>query len=274
MPIFAKAQNFVNFLQFHNCARPWFVYAETFAPAFLKLFLTITIPDLNDIARNMGYHQVSGGGGPGGRGPKRFGRSTLSNINNQVENFSQGGLRHLLMVTEPLEKIGFIWLLWSATDQFFMDWQTGLMKSVFCEDVGLAGPYNATRAPGGRVGVLPAGAVTPLPIVEQNRANWARTSIAVSLPFGSYSAVFSATIVGPFGGIEGCGAQLRLAGNVGPSVVAGDPVSIAQGQAGTVMVKSDFFIPLGGSCGWEIYGPAVPVGVVCNAARVVVWANA
>ena len=64
--LFPKAANFAQEIVVNGCARPWFVYVKTFVPAFLKLWLTLAILDLEDILRARGkrlaYSRVTSSG--------------------------------------------------------------------------------------------------------------------------------------------------------------------------------------------------------------------
>jgi len=270
--LFPAAENFAENIVIHGCARPWFVYVKTFIPAFLKLIMTISILDLEDILRAHAKRIAYARATPSGRGfghghkPRISGRPTV------VNRFSQKGLRTLLIVTEPLEIIGFSWLLYNATDQFFSDWQLLLQRSIFCEDIGLAGPLQRSRPGGSNIGVLPEGAITPLAVLEQNRASWVTTSISVSLPPGFYKAIFTVTVHGPLGGITGVRARLRITGFV-TTFIESAPADMAQGEAAGFIAEGDFHFVSGGTVVWELAGPAVPVGLLCDGGHVIVFAT-
>ena len=270
---FPKAENFAHEIVVHGCARPWFVYVETFVPAFLKLVLTITFLDLEDILRDFAKIEARQKLTSGGRGYGHRYKPTVSQQATRMQRYSQKGLKTLLIVTEPLEIIGFAWLLYAAGDQFFYDWQLLLERSVFCSDSGVGGPFQRSRPGGSNIGVLPEGVITPLPTFEQNRAEWTNTSISVSLPFGSYRAFFTVTVHGPNGGISGVQAQLRLPFGSG-LFIRSEPADIAEGQTATLLAEGEFFVAIGGNLVWELKGPAVPVGLLCDGGHVIVMAQA
>lgn len=269
---FPKAENFAHEIVLHNCARPWFVYVKTFVPAYLKLVLTLTILDLEDILRDYAKGIVGEGGSGSGR---RIGHRYKPRVSNQAttaQRFSQRGLKTLLIVTEPLEIIGFAWLLYSASDQFFYDWQLLLERSIYCSDKGLAGPLQRSRPGGSNIGITPGGTITPLPEIKQNRANWTTTSISVSVPFGSYKGIFTVTVTGPLGGISGVKCRLRLP--VGANFfIESEEADIGQGESATLIAMGDFWAPIGGNVIWELAGPAVPVGLECAGGHVIIMAN-
>lgn len=270
--LFPKAANFASEIVVHGCARPWFIYVKTFFPAFLKLVLTISILDLEDIlrdhAKRKAYSRITSSGRGYGHShkPKIIAKPT------DQQRFAQKGLRTLLIITEPLEKIGFAWLLYNATEQFFSDWQLLLERSIYCSDTGLAGPLQRARVGGSNIGVLPEGAITPLPIIEQNRAPWVTTSISVSLPPGFYKGFFTVTVQGPLGGITNVRARMRVTGLI-TLFIESPPADIAQGEASTLLADGDFTLPFGGTVVWELAGPAVPVGLLCDGGHVIVFAT-
>lgn len=269
---FPKAENFAEQIVVHGCARPWFVYVKTFVPAFLKLVLTITLLDLEDILRDYAKQKVFEGGSGSGRNIGHRYKPRVSNQATKTQRFSQKGLKTLLIITEPLEIIGFAWLLYSAGDQFFYDWQLLLERSIFCSDSGLAGPLQRARTGGFNIGITPGGTITPLPIIQQNRANWTTTAISVSVPFGSYKCIFAVTVEGPLGGISDVKCRLRLP--FGTAIfIESEPAEMAQGETATLIAEGDFFTPTGGNIVWELSGPAVPVGLLCDGGCVIVMAN-
>jgi len=271
--LFPKAANFAQEIVVNGCARPWFIYVKTFVPAFLKLVLTLAILDLEDIlrahAKRKAYSKIT----PSGRG---YGHSVKPRVQakpTKIQTFSQKGLRTLLIVTEPLEKIGFAWLLYNSTEQFFYDWQLLLERSIYCSDTGLAGPFQRSRPGGSNIGVLPEGAITPLPALEQNRANWSNTVITVDLPPGFYRGFFSVTVNGPLGGITNVRARFRVTGII-TLFIESPPASIGEFQPASLLAEGEFTLPFGGTVGWELAGPAVPVGLLCDAGHVIVMATA
>lgn len=267
---FPKAANFISFLYEHPCARPWWVYVETFIPAFLQLFITIATLDAEDIlrefAKGKAYERIarSRGGSRHTRKPLMLNKPTKPQI------LTQRGLKTLLIITEPLEIIGFVWLLWSATEQFFYNWQSMLMQSAFCSTPIDTGPFYRSRAPGLFIGILPEGSATPLPILQQDRAGWGSGGFSVSLPPGLYRGVYAVSIQGPPGGLTGVRARLRIGAGVFETIIDGPAGDLGAGEEGSFLVSGTFFIPIitgGGSMGWELVGPAVPAGVLCQGAH-------
>jgi len=270
--LFPKAQNFVADIVVHGCARPWFIYVTTFVPAFLQLFLTITILDLEDLLRDYAKQITRPRAGSGRQTTHRYKPSLRQDLRT-TNRWSQKGLKTLLIVTEPLEIIGFAWLLYGASERFFYNWQSALEKSVFCEDSGQAGPFQRSRPPGGNLVINQTGAAVPCVSLDQNRSEWSNTVIRVDLPRGQYTAIFSVSIAGPLGGITGVRAQMRLTGSLGPTVVQGGSGDLDWMEQGDFIVSADFTLFIGGSAVWELAGPAVPVGVESFGAHVIVIAR-
>lgn len=269
MAIFPHAQNWANQMIFHECARPWFIWVTSFTPAFLKLFVTLATLDAEDILRDYakGKAHEPTGGRRGGFGHVK--KKGYAQVANKIDRFAQKGLKTLLVVTEPLEKIGFAWLLYSATDEFFYDWQTALMNSAYCTDAA-RGPFQRSRGGGANVPILPGGGATPLPNLDQNRANWTNGNFSVGLPAGSYTAMYAANVVAPNSGTPGAGAQIRVSGNIGPTLYQSGLTGLGPREHASLMIQATFFIPIGGSAGWELYGNAIPIGIECENARFIV----
>jgi hypothetical protein len=257
-----QTANFIQDIAFHGCARPWYVYVQTFAPAFLELILTLTIYDLEDLMRMRGESIVRKGRGQPGFNKKHLFTKPIKTINAETKRYSRIGLKTLLVVTTPLELVGFGFLFYFAVDNFYGRWQSLLEQSDFCKNPIESGPFTRRRD-GGSVSVLPGGAAIPLPQLQQNRAAWSSTPVAVGLPQGQFRAFFGLTVTGPVGGISGMKLRLFIVGGLGGFNVDGEEVSAAEGQEVTMMVDARFFLPgfAGGSVAWELVGPAVPVGL-------------
>lgn len=270
--LFPKAQNFAQEIVVHGCARPWFIYVTTFFPSFLQLVLMLAFIDLEDLMRDYAKNLVKTGYGSGRNVGHRY-KPAVKPVTNKINRWSQKGLKTLLIVTEPLEKIGFAWLLYNTTESFFYNWQTALERSIYCDDGGSAGPFQRSRPVGGNVVINQTGAATVCAVLEQNRAQWTNTGIRVDLPRGQYTAIFSITVAGPLGDITGVRAQLRITGSLGPTIIEGPSGDLAQGEQGSFIVDGDFTLFIGGSCVWELAGPAVPVGLESFGAHVIVFSR-
>lgn len=260
MGLFRKEANFIKAMISHPCARPWFVYLELFVPAFVKMMITVVLFDIEDAIRAHGESIVRDkkGGTKKRHGIKLkvVGRPTA------VDRYAQKGLKILLVVTKPIELVGFTWLLFSAVDQFFYDWQTLLEESDFCVDRGQSGPLTLQRGPG-FVGILESFSPVILNIEAQDRAGWPHSSTVVELPFGSFKAFFALTVIGPTGDAQTIRIRIRTPGAFGADITESDNLALAPGEEGSMVVQHNFSFPLigGGSCTWEVGGITVPIGI-------------
>ena len=90
--------------------------------------------------------------------------------------------------------------------------------------------------------------------------------------FRTHSMMRSAlavSITGPPGGLTGVNARLRISGTLGATLIDGGTGDVAAGESADFIVNATFFLPIilgGGKMGWELRGPAVPAGVLCNGA--------
>lgn len=260
--LFPNAANFTHKLFYQNCATPWWVYAETFAPAFLELFVTIAFLQMDDLIRERGRVIGHGPGGRTLRGGGHARKGPIPGYTPNNEKYAQKGLRHLLKVTDPLEKLGFAFLLYGATEDFFYDWSTLLEAREWCKDPTDAGPLSRSRTTGGFFPQPGLGAC-PLPILEQNRSGWATSTVSAGLPPGHYNAHFAVTIEGPApGGVE-YEAGFNVTGTLLGGTFRGGKVATDKGIAADLVVGADFFLPglTGGSIVWGVSGPQVPIGL-------------
>ncbi len=257
-----QTANFIRDIGFHGCARPWYVYVEAFAPAFIELLFTLAFLDLEDIIRMRG--EAIARQGKGIRKPtlRHLRRRPIKTINRGAKRYGSKGLKVLLVVTLPLEILGFAFLLYFAVDNFYGNWQALIERSDFCKQPIESGPFTRQRT-GGRVSVLPGCVGVGLPDLRQNRGGWSSTAFAVSLPQGQFRAYFGLTVTGPVGGITNVRLRFFIVGGLGGFAVEGEPVSIAAGESIGLLVNATFFLPgfAGGSLAWELCGPAVPVGL-------------
>jgi len=258
--LFKNEQNFIKYVLSHPCARPWYVYAETFAPAFLKLLVTVALLDVEDAIRAHGEKIAREGKGK--KGKRHTPRIKTQGKVQPYERYMAKGLKTLLVITEPLEKIGFAWLLFSATDQFFYDWQTLLEQSDYCVDRGQSGPLTLSRV-GGFNSLVVGFNVVSLPIESQDRAGWPHTTIVANIPFGSFTAIFACEVVGSTGGLTNLMIRLRTPGSIGADSTTSDPIAVNGGEVISMFVTHHFTNPTvgGGTLLWEIGGETVPVGI-------------
>ena len=269
---FRREANFIKRIALHDCARPWYVYVETFFPAFVELIITVAIFDLEDVLRAHGEKIAAEGKSAGRRKGRHTPKIRITSRDLGIARYTLLGLRTVLIVTKPLELIGFAWLLLSAVDDFFYNWQTLLEQSDFCSQPIESGPLTRSRGPG-FIGILPGGAVTPLPTVEQNRGAWATIPFDVDLPQGFFTCIWALTVIGPTNTVEDVRLQLRISGNLGPAIVEGDPINIGPHEQVDLIIIVEFFLfsAGGGGITWELAGQPIPVGIESVKGHMSVW---
>lgn len=260
--LFPEASNFMGRLFYTNCSTPFYVYVETFLPCFLELWFTLAFLDLEDLLRDRAKRLASGRGSPTGRGGSHVGKGRLPGFSPNKERYAQGGLKHLLRVTQPLENIGFAFLIYGATSDFFYDWTSLLEARNWCKDPTDAGPLSRRSQEGSMVPNENLGGVA-LPILEQNRSGWSSGSFSCAVPPGHYDAHFAVTIRGPApGGVE-YQAGLNVSGALIGGSARGGPVRTEKAQPADLVVSTNFFAPTlaGAAIHWGVAGPPVPVGL-------------
>ena len=259
---YPKTQNFIKTMVMNPCARPWWVWVETFLPAFLKLLIVVSILDLNDALRARGKKISAGAGMASGRGRGAKRSIKVQGIKIETERWQQRGLRTLLVVTQPLEYIGLAWLLYAATDNFFYDWQTLLENSGYCRHPDALRPLQLSRGPG-FISIVEGGIPVILDIDLQNGPGYSHTLLSVALPFGRFTAVFAMTVKGPLFGASGMWIQLRSS-FLGFDEISRSPLANAtEGEEVSMSVRHEFSYNTiaGGALTWEIGGVSIPIGI-------------
>lgn len=259
------AYNFLDRIVVHNCARPWYVYVETFIPCFIKTVFMVSFLDMEDIMR-MHAAKLAAGKGSGPRRRKRhFVKVRVSVKETPTQRVFRQGLKTLLIITAPLEAAGFAWLLYAASNQFWWDWATLIEVSDFCDQPIQSGPVSRSRGPG-QIGILSSGDATPLPDLDQNRPGWTTSSFSVALPEGRMKAAFALTITGAGSDLTDVHVRFRIQHSLGSQTIEGEKMFVGKRSEVDLVVFGDFFIFAGGggSIAWELVGPSVPAGVFCH----------
>lgn len=258
--IFPNEINFIKTIVAHPCARPWYVWVETFLPAFLLLFLTVQLFDVEDAIRAHG--EMITRDKKGGKKKRHTGKVPTGGARTRTNRWSQGALKTLLVVTKPLELVGFTWLLYSAVDQFFFNWQTLLEKSTFCEQPIESGPMQRVRGVG-FISFVEFGSTIIMTSLRQNRGAWATNVFTVELPQGLFTAGLGMTVKGPIGGVDPVWIELEVTGFFGTGNFRSDEIAILPGAEGSMTVLARFFLPGsgGGLMSWRIGGSTIPAGI-------------
>ena len=190
-----NAANFVKRIIDDPCDLDFWVYVETFLPAFLQLWITIVLIDLEDILRENAYQQLDNR--RSARGPRglRHGKPGFRGGKDlAVNRYSEKGLKTLLVLTEPLEKLGFALLLFHAVDEFYYEWST-LLDNRVCNEQDRGAGFQARRG-GGAVIPNPDGGPVAL-LDKQNAYGGASVSaFGGSVPNGRYFVAFALSFTG------------------------------------------------------------------------------
>ena len=263
-----SVKNFAKQILMSNCSRPPWIYIETFFPVYIEWFITTTFPfDFNDLVRARAGQLAHGGKGGRHKKGKRVKGSVPKN-----ERFASKGLKHLLRWTQPLENIGFAWLIYSATDQAFMNWTSLIQEAGYCTTPIERGPFIRSTTPL-NVFPNPGGGSLPLVELDENPAGWGNTFGSLAWPAGGYKVIFVATIQPLFGDYPNIGLRLHVATPFGTRTFDGERVDAKQHQAVDLWVDLSWHrTPLGAqSLAWSIVGPVIPIGVPVTTARIIVF---
>ena len=268
-----KARNFVTQELTHPCARPWWVYVETFIPAFIKLLLLIAFLDLNDVVRD--YAVSRSGETPDGkrRRGSHFRKKKSGRLpGTSAQRWAQGGLKTIIVATIPLEILGFTWLLYSGTDKFFYNWQMLLEQSGFCDRSSLEGPFQRSLVEGG-VFSSPTGQGFGYDTLVQNRANWANTPLSVTVLAGNVHVMATITLTRNAGSLPDI--QLGLVALIGPfiRIFKSDRQTVSSESPTDFILRASFHVPIPLTVGisWVMFGPSSPTGMIGKSGRVIVY---
>lgn len=250
-----KANNFMKEIVIHGCARPWYLYFETVFPALMKLFITLLIFDVDDIAREYGKH-VSRTRGSGVRTHRKApARPVLATRETQAQKISRGLLKTVIRVTIPLEVLGFSFLLVAAADQFFADWQALLEAAPFCKNPPSTGPISRIDPPAVMT-ISIDGQAFGYSTLEQNRSAWATTAFSFRPLSGVLFVVASLKgVAGPAGLSRGAlRVRITIAGI--PQFITDDFLSVGPGEAVEFVASGRVFVPVafGATVEWEMVG--------------------
>lgn len=259
-----KARNFMLDIVANPCARPWYVYVETFVPAFINMLLTVAILDLSDWFRRASVESLDvdtrtqrqrvGGG--------HFVKWNVPDEPDAARKVSRLGLATVLKVTMPLEIIGFSYLLYSQTDKFYYNWGTLLSEQPFCQNAPITGPLSRTDPPS-QVLTSPTGQGFGYNTLEQNRAGWFTSPLTAVVTARLIDVVATIRVKRNFSTLQGVrlGVSIRFGGD--PKVFLSPPVDVGTEQFVDLVVRgqrnqsNDF--PAGVE--WFLVGPASGTGL-------------
>lgn len=264
------AANFVRRVLDDPCEINYWIYLETFLPAFMKLWLSLTLVDLEDLVRDNAYRQLDDRRGRGLRGLRHGARGLRGGRDPSVNRYTERGLRTLLVLTEPLEKLGFAMLAYYATDRFFFEWSM-LLDNRICDERARGAGFQARDSAQGFFPNPNLGAVA----CTENQISYGGASVSAfggSVPNGRYTIIFAISIDSDTPSTpQDYAAVISVIGNIGPSEFVGTTASLGRGQSGDLMVVADIVVlGLGGAAiSWGVRGPAVPVGMDSTKCQVI-----
>jgi len=264
--------NLIKKLVFHECSVPFQVYVETFIPCFVKMVLTIIVPQSDDIFRAQAEGMVADRFGRSGRRRSHMSLVPLATVEGPAATKAAQGLKAILALSAPLETIGYGMLLYGATEQFAHDWTSLLYNFQHCARPPSTGPLqrHATQYSSVAPGV-------PFPIflnvLDQDRAGWGSSNQICPVPFGHYSVTLEATFTSQ--AITDSEVEVLIEA---PLAFTTQPrksgrITLSPGGTGSCCVQADLFFPAvsGGSIQWLFDGDAVPVGIIIQSASVSIY---
>ena len=264
------AANFMQTMIYDRCARPFWVYALTGTAAFLELLWWVGFLDLEDLVRSIGFSESGADLGKGRRGRRHGGLKLPRGAGGSLKIYSALGVRTLLIATIPLEVIGFAMLLYNRTDAFFYRW-TSLLENIRC-----TGAPRSLMRTDKNFGIFPntGGGAVGLDTLLQEASIFSSGSFGTGVPFGVYEVTLALEVEGdvPLTAAD-YSAGIQTTGAFGASLRVGPSVSIGGGNGGTLMFSGTIVFPLfsGGTIGWVVVGPSIPVGLQITEAHVVVY---
>jgi len=274
IPNFRGEANFIKLVLSHPCAQPWFLLVETFIPAFLKFAITTTVPMWDDIVI-AGARAVANA--PTGRGLRHVRQRNIDMQEIRDMKSEAKALRWLLILEAPLETIGFWWLVFSATDQFFYDWASLLRERKFCTAATSSGPFQRSTV-NSLANFNTTGDSFGLDVLDQNRAGWPNNDFGVDVPDGIYTVILTITVHDAItDGFDDCGVRIKVTGALGSTNYDSDLERIP-GPAGAVTFIATAQIiahAISNTILWQSFSPthALALGTITEG-RVIVTRNA
>jgi hypothetical protein len=264
--------NFVRNLIFHECSIPLQLYVETFIPAFIDMLIFENLPFWDDIVRASGEALVGRGASPGRKGHRHTGLVQLPEPEGKAERLAAQGLKTLLRLTQPLENIGYVMLLYAGTERFTYNWNSMLYGFKHCGRPPSEGPLQRHSDVQG----LPiAAGDNPLymQIVDQNRANWPTSNQLVTVPRGHYQVTVSATFTSRASNQSKVQIGILAGLSLPYDPYDSDYAVMEPKGPGTCLMTAHVYFPLltGGTIQWVYRGDAVPVGITIEHCEVSIY---
>jgi hypothetical protein len=168
----------------------------------------------------------------------------------------------VLRLTQPLERVGYITLLYFTVEKFYYNWSMLLKPFTHCSVNPNLGVFTRNGPP---IQLSSTGTKLPLFCIDlvQNRTNWANTSSTLAVPFGRFSVIMECTFTSNsvIGFNYEIGCDLAFGYFLGPSST-GQQATHSPGTV-TITHAVDFVCPLvtGGGLDWWYRTSPIPVGI-------------
>jgi hypothetical protein len=257
-----NAANFVKKLIFHECTIPLQVYIETFIPCYIDMVLFITIPYFDDIVRASGEAIAGGGVARGNWKHRHTSKSQLPAPETKAQRRAQQALRTVLTITQPLEKIGYTFLLYAGTERFFYNWNSLLYGFEHCGKPPSEGPLQRHSDAQG-LPISPAPRPLFMNILDQNRANWSNSNQLATVPRGHYQVTIEATFRSRAINVSHVQTKISCPFSIPYDDYESGYIRLEAGGTGSCVFTAHVFFPLltGGTIQWLYDGDAVPIGI-------------
>jgi len=272
--VFPNAVNFIKFIAMNPCANPFALLVETFIPAFLMLFITISSMEWEDVAIDqLRTYPRYGPGRPASRGFRHMSRKgtasqplhrkVLSGFAGPEKPYTKTLTTALYYITSPLEKLGFAMLLYGATDRFFYNWTSMLKQRRYCTADPAKGPFQRSKA-NDVVLFNIAESVVSLDTLIQNRAGWSNNPFGITLPGSqSYQVIFSGEYRSFADTLPGCMLLInRTWAGLFTATTRSDPVTLNKDSYTAMSVQTTINAELLTSVfvDWSTENPLAPIG--------------
>jgi len=273
--VYPSAQNFVKYIAFNHCADPFPLLVETFIPAFLQLWVSLSIWDLEDVAlerlRSYPRYSPSGTAKRGSNHLSRKGTKTeplhrrvLAGYEGVKHPYAKTLTTFLFYLTGPLEKIGFAMLLYGASDRFFYNWTYLLKQRRYCTSDPNAGPFQ--RKLSSDVVLFNMGeSPLALPDLIQNRAGWTNSAFNITVPgTRRYQVILTGEFRSFADTLPGCILRINFTAlSITWLVADSEPTELNSRDFTPMMVQAQFDASLlvNVNIDWMTFNPLAPVGV-------------
>jgi len=264
--------NMISKLVFHPCSVPFQVYVETFLPAFIKMVITIVTWDVNDIIRNIGEGIAEPPNRRGAKRKRHIRRIRVPVPVNPSAAVASNALNHVLRWSEPLERIGYLMLLYHATEEFSRDWMGLLYNFEHCGKPPSEGPLQRHADPQNQIS-SGSPQTFALQHVDQNRALWPTDFFTCGLPFGHFSVTLEVTFRNLALNTAGFKIGFTAPFTLQSDSYWSDEILIGPDDTGSVVLQREIFAPtlVGTQITWLTESWVIPIGTRIEQASVSIF---